>query len=218
MMNSVFFIRFSFSDYEMNGNSNGESNTYRYLTPGLSQPSVSQSLVTSSNDFFNTFNTFSTTNHTPSTDSTLLDNHQYRFSNASSPYMSISASTQQWEFPSTSENGSCSTDSVTIFPYESYNTSHSTEFLNEVTTHNGLTLPALGADSSQAPESSSVYQQLSLDSLSKEYKNLLKNIPRKSKEGTISASDQAAFRTCHPRYSRKALRRNSHSQTPIARQ
>lgn len=65
---------------------------------------------------------------------------------------------------------------------------------------------SLSSQSSVSPSSPS-YQELSsrftLESLGKECRNLLKNIPKKSKEATISLSDQAAFRTCHPHYSRK---------------
>lgn len=42
---------------------------------------------------------------------------------------------------------------------------------------------------------------LSLDCLTPEYRRLLKNIPRKSREA-MTPSDEAAFRTCHPQYSK----------------
>lgn len=148
-----------------------------------------------------------------SSDSSTFDQQPYQYNQLGTPPYGPQGSPSLWRFGSSEQQtprtptadatnvaNSCHQLASALFNFD---IGRSACDANEAPIHEAAT-----ADHSQSPPMCSpvlCQSSLSLDSLTKEYKNLLKNIPRKARDATISASDQAAFRTCHPHYSRKSL-------------
>lgn len=167
-----------------------------------------------SNEFFNSLAYPSTT---AATTTTLLSRQffdpQYQVAGLSPcPFDSStsSSSLRQWGYscPNTEQQLASTSEPEANFTYDPLSSYAVTSGVYPGTgPTSGLLLATSSQQSSSNPSPSTspslLYPPLCLDSLSKEFKNLLKNIPRKSKEATVSASDQAAFRTCHPQYSRE---------------